>query len=437
MGYSSAVLAFGTVLCILKHNKFFHNLRVFMKIRVLLSFILAIPFSLLQASTLPRTVDSFVLYQILEHVEKSRPADACKLVHEATVLLQSIVTDFDNGCFAQNPEIQSKFFAVCDVCQGVPFEEIEPHNLRAQVKKAKEFNAFMLQYASMRNIFWNQADFKLFNKMVRFNKIIIVCCSQEQLFDIDYATKTLDWLVHRPSEFMYEYRWPLLAGAAVIAGGVLLYYYYPKQEPENPSAIRQINGRVQQGQECGFYAALHAAHVVGAQTEEEVAQRLQAVQQVPDAAINDLRDRIDRERQLGARGNNVGINNLTNDEVEALVQQGGLDGRRHNIPVVQQLADLDNPVQVVGGFELNPSTRIFNENVQDFRTHHTPQTAVLNVGGLLGGGHWVAVHVMPDQNEPLGIRAIAINSSGGNLVDHPVVRGFVERYALLPQARGL
>ena len=396
------------------------------------------------------TVSSLALYPLLERVEKniinslqnsvqaassgdekSRLSASLKLMHEASVLLQSIVDDFNKGCLSHSPEIQRKFFAVCDACKGITFEEIEPHCLRTQVEKSKEFNAYIVQYCLTRRAFLNYADFELFNKMVQFNQIIITCFGCEELFDIDYATKALDWLVHRPSEFIYQNRYPLLLATAVIVGGVLLCKYCLKQEPQGPYDIRHIDGRRQHGNECGFNAALHAVQVAEAQTDEQVQQRLQAIVQAPNAVIDNLRGVIDRDRQPGARGRNVGINNLANDEIERIVHGGLLDGVRRNIPVIQRLNEFD-PIHHIPG--VNASNDMFHAGVRELREHRIPQTVILRLGNALCPGHWVVVKVMPDPNGVTGITAFAINSTGRDITNHPTVRGLLERYAPVPQA---
>lgn len=397
---------------------------------------------------------------------------AAQIAGDAVRLLEQIIFELNEQCFVYNPEIEYRFIRMCNTLRDVDFQAMEPHSLRTQYENTKVFDQYLKLYCLNRKDFLNIEDKKLFDKITKFNQMLMLrdhngsnVLLNEDYFQISYFDTFTDYAVYRPWEFACEHPYLTAAVVGSIAAAVGYFYVYPwwiRYDNENKEFdVEQFHALKQGRGDCGYYTLLHALIRRNAENEEEfnvMIDRAKAQKNLLDPWKNFINRndddwlhegdlaRLMRNRQLIdqvvgpiiGNGRNVLHDNIV--IVDVLPGEAGLlvqarrihqDGeynrrrihRRNRIaePFVPEPFDQENALAHIRANLQDLHVEGNYEFINQLRNDLVPQHIALNIGR-----HWVEVSIEPDANSKHGIRAKVINSMRPNITNNPELDGLLQ-----------
>lgn len=236
-----------------------------------------------------------------EEVERKQNLSlAARFAADAITLLDKIVFDLNRQCFSYNPEIEYHFIKMCNTLKDVEFASIEPYQIRAQLEQVKQFDQYLKLYCLSRKDFLNKADMDLFNKITKFNEMLMLCLLNEDYFEIGFIDTCLDYTLHRPWELMCEHPYVTATVVLTVAAAVGYFYVYPwwiRYDNNNKEFnVQQDHGLKQGPADCGYYGLLHALIRRNAGSEEEFNAMI-ARAKGQDNLLQPWKDEIARQRE--------------------------------------------------------------------------------------------------------------------------------------------
>ena len=108
-------------------------------------------------------------------------------------------------------------------------ETVHPWNLRCQLQGVKQFNQYLMNYCISRKDFLEVEDLKLFDKITKFNQILMLCILRDEYFDVGIDDKFIDTCFHRPMEFILRNKIFAVSVPITIIGCLVGYWYLNRQ----------------------------------------------------------------------------------------------------------------------------------------------------------------------------------------------------------------
>ncbi len=356
---------------------------------------------------------------------------ASRLSEEALILMDDVVTELNANRCMYNPEIEYRFLKICTRLKDVPIGTIKPRHLRDLSSQLKEFNQFVTFYCLNRRDFLGSEDLAFFNKLTRFNHILLFCLLNEDYLGIDFFDSATDWVVFRPWEFACRHKvlTALVVASIAAAGG---YYYYQNYYKNRLNAV-YFEGARQSSAECGVYALVHAVAMSHAHDEQEAKELVERVKDRPLAVANVKKIigervvpiRTQRARTM-SRKDRVRLNKMQStdwldiDELEPLVDDPVFVravardlGITHE--QVSPIVVIQNPEDIGVGASDNKDA--ISESVHAFRNRTEPQTVMLHMVKNEPGarGHWIAISIRPPEQgeKAAAVKPWVVDSMGG------------------------
>ncbi len=109
---------------------------------------------------------------------------------------------------------------MCNCLKEVELGEIESRHVRLLEKEVKKFNQYITLYCISRKDFLSQGDLSLFNKLSKFNQILILSLLRDDYFDIGFFSTLSDLVIHQPMEFAADHPWLTALIAAAVIGSL-------------------------------------------------------------------------------------------------------------------------------------------------------------------------------------------------------------------------
>ena len=374
---------------------------------------------------------------------------ALDLVNEAMQLMEQVVAAINKQAFSFNPDIEYHFLKVCNYPKDVDMEDLAPRHIRDVRQRVKKFNQYVTLYCINHKNFLGEEDLALFNKILRFNHILLLCILREDYFDISILSLLMDTIVFQPWEFICKHPYLVMTVVAIIIAAVIYFYVYPRwfslRNLNKEYDVMQVEGaRQNDGSSCGYYGLLHALINRNAKNEEERQQLLERIKNNPDV-IKPWRDHMDAIRaefmEVGIPSDRKdpfeSINLLDSYQIAAIRDDHALVNKVMQ-PLLGRPADVSNVVVVdtfAGDGVYNKKTekmmnvhnnqkeQIIRDSVQNLQEESIPQHVVLRIPG-----HWIAVSVESDDNKRHGIQARIINSTRGNVTNNSKVSRLLQEY---------
>lgn len=409
--------------------------------------------------TIQANINSFLKEILIKDETTVKPHDierkqnlslAVRFAAEAITLLEDIVYDLNMQCFSYNPEIEYHFIKMCNILKDVEFASIEPYQIRAQLEQVKQFDQYLKLYCLSRKDFLNRPDMDLFNKITKFNEMLMLCLLNEEYFQISFFDRCLDYAVHRPWELMCEYPYQTAAVGVVVAAAVGYFYVYPwlmRYDNNNKDFnVQQDHGLKQANADCGYYGLLHALIRRNAANEEEF-NAMVARAKAQDNLLQPWKEAIGLDNWIEQPDIERILRNeaLVNRVMQPIVGEGKNVIRDNVVVVARNLADpaarraavLEEHARLqrmrrAQGLPVEPPPA--NDQIEDLvanvlpegdrnqpfinqlRRNNVPQHVVLRVNR-----HWITVSVEADPESPHGIRGKIVNSMHANATDYGAV----------------
>lgn len=365
-----------------------------------------------------------------------RPEEKSPLAYTEQAIqdLKYIVTTINRGDLGGNLEIQYKLINTYNFLQD---REITPRSLRIFKEEIIKFDNELQSVYKKKKHYLSQSVLDLFNKIMLFNHQLIHCIIKDNNFDFTMNQIFKDLFLHRPWEFIVEYKL-LFGGLALIAGAIVAATYgYPlyiarvlaNQNPQFPE-MRQLHGFSQPtgSGDCGYYAAVHTMLMMneGPYVDPDALQQrlngISSITRVVDQlkALNRGADWIDGDQvlpllhprvvqHLAADFQNIGIlpQNLHFEDIHMI----------ENVGLLAQGQGIQGQLL---------------EAINRFRRDNRPQGLVLLLAGNGANqhGHWISVRI---QRNAQGIlQPILLNSNLWNATNLRIVNQVIELFANQP-----
>ncbi len=364
--------------------------------------------------------------------------DIQTFLNKYTASFSSIVDTFNNGGFRQNPVILYKFIKICNYLRNV--DEIEPRHIRGLKKEISRFNETLDSYYTRRKEVLSQADEEFYHELIVFNQQLTDVILKDEFLDLDIYDHIVDTFVYRPWEWICDH--PILTTLIVGTSVGLLYYFVIRprwtrffvNRNHRYKNIQQFFAHRQGigSNECGYESTLNAFILSSCQTEDEVREKVAAIEEIRrnnPQALAGWKNAIRQSRQNhpDPRRRNTHANVEVDEMRNHLLPQAGYNllpqeirnviGARHNVLIIER------PNVALTGQGIDDHLA---QSVTDFKEQQAAQTAIIGLDYNPGrtAGHWIAAKINPDEN----LSAWVMNSTGGNVTGNSRFTNAIDLY---------
>jgi len=359
---------------------------------------------------------------------------AASIIGEAIKLIDQIIDDLNSQCFFANPEIEYRFVNMCNFLADVT--SVKSRHIRLLSEKVKQFNEYVTIYCINRKDFLERRDLELFNKITKFNQILVLCLLREEYFDIDFFDSLTDYMVYQPWEFVCKHK--VLTSIAVSAAfGVGLYYgwHWYKSKNDIYNIITNIDGLKQNSADCGYFALIQG-YLVSQETNKKKIEGILSKAKNQTDLIKPLKEKVMNDRKINKQKPDRG-NWLKSDELIDLADSKEFKevlnklGMKNNNPTNVVILEGISPEMLKSGIGV---TNDFAQSVNNLK--NGPQCVIVcdtpqgsgNKLNIDGAGHWWAVTIVPDEKSSYGLKAFVLDSLVGDQRNNPTLQLLLKVY---------